>query len=102
MLIADETPRSGDRTYTQIMQDQQVMAELDRVERALADKHASGELEDMPRPAKKTNFLSGESLESVASSDDGQAAPAPGRRKKIALSAAAIAAVSLLSSYNEV
>lgn len=43
-MFSEQTPDVRDRTYAQIMQEQILTAEKEKVERELADKHQKGEL----------------------------------------------------------
>jgi hypothetical protein len=80
------------------MQEQQLQAERELVERQLADRHEAGDLEVRQTGPRKATFIKRENLESVEDEPmpDTPSAASLRPRKKIALSGVAISAVSYL------
>ncbi|KAI6182587.1 Splicing factor 3B subunit 1 [Aphelenchoides bicaudatus] len=83
-MFVDQTPKADDRTYAQIMNEQRLEHEKDKVERELIDKYKSGDLKanDSVPPEKKVRF------------DQKDVDPAPGGvpRRRLDLGAVSIAA----------
>uniref|UniRef100_A0A915NG18 Uncharacterized protein n=1 Tax=Meloidogyne floridensis TaxID=298350 RepID=A0A915NG18_9BILA len=83
--LVDQTPDLRDRTYAKIMQEQLLTAEKEKIEKELVDKHQSGELRIRQAKSFAPEDTPTENIENTPSQ-------AP-RKKRIALSGHAIAAV---------
>uniref|UniRef100_A0A915D6S8 Splicing factor 3B subunit 1 domain-containing protein n=1 Tax=Ditylenchus dipsaci TaxID=166011 RepID=A0A915D6S8_9BILA len=64
-MFADQTPDVRDRTYAQIMKEQNITQEKDKIENELMDRHKSGNLQAMPAPSKQARFDQSSNLDSL-------------------------------------
>ncbi|KAI6241209.1 Splicing factor 3B subunit 1 [Aphelenchoides fujianensis] len=78
-MFIDQTPQAGDRTYAQIMAEQQLEHEKDRLEREMVDKYNAGELvavreKEAPSAEKRVRFDGG---------NEPDATPSAGPRRRL-------------------
>ena len=83
----DQTPKADDGTYDQIMNENRLEHEKDRVEREMIDKYKSGELvaKETAPPGKRVRFDQKEEVD---------ATPAQGRHQRLNLGGGSISAAA--------
>ncbi|KAI6178396.1 Splicing factor 3B subunit 1 [Aphelenchoides besseyi] len=99
-MFLDQTPQAGDRTYGQIMQEQQLEHEMDKIEREMIDKQKAGELvardSHEPLSKKRNQYDAQDDVDSTPSK------AAPRRRLNLmSVSAAAEAKTPMVERWEE-